>query len=606
MRDKINKLHKPRPDGSFGNDLYRKFKKAFDLLLAADSPAISRQEYRDWHVSTPELEEELRSASENLRDTFRFILGPTGIGKSTLIRYVFALDQAPVIKDRTLYIPIFLNNRRPHHELFDAVIRVCCRRLGKSEINVEALYDFIDQNRPDLLDLDPSSSGRSKEGSLGALREKSPFAYEMERLKFLLKGSTVERVIMIVDDIESLTYDDQDRLIHNVCRSFACLQNEKERSYTLSYIVSCRPSTHAHLRSRDWYSVYSFADPISINRPLDLISIFRARFDSAVDTLGLAHDAKNKETWSRAYEILMRLAELISDRYHVSITGLCNWNLRQSLLEFQRVLTNRTWFQRNRGFSPSFTIEDTGFSVTEASIYRALAIRNGHIYPGYETPIANLLWNTEDDTSDLLITYVIRYLMVDAQAVQEDKGVNGLIMGTDFLAIFPKLKHDTSSFEKVLDYMHRTRLIEKEDVQGTEFLSLTPRSTTLWRMLQSNSICLEFFRDDTYLELSSFSSQPTQDLSSEQLFLAIIEVVMRLITVERRHLNDCRSNRTLYLFSRRFGKKLVGRYLIGGVSASANSYFNRDVPETVHEGLRKCSMEASTNDQLLADEPYEI
>ena len=93
------------------------------------------------------------------------------------------------------------------------------------------------------------------------------------RLKWLLTKSKIQRVILIVDDVESLALPNQVAICQVIAKSFEWLINLTgiERHWVANAIISIRPLTYNALKNSDWFPALYFDDPIGVGEPADLV-----------------------------------------------------------------------------------------------------------------------------------------------------------------------------------------------------------------------------------------------------------------------------------------------------------------------------------------------
>ena len=109
---------------------------------------------------------------------------------------------------------------------------------------------------------------------------------------------------------------------------------------------------------------------------------------------------------------MMKIVNGLNVKYSSVIVGLANHNIRNALQHFRTLLENRRWFQRDAYDSPAFEIAELNFAVNDAGVIRALAMPHDDIYfDTHRTLIANIIHNTADPNSNLLVSYVIRYML---------------------------------------------------------------------------------------------------------------------------------------------------------------------------------------------------
>lgn len=607
MRIRPNATYQAAPDSNKPSDLYRRFRKAFDALVAVENPGIARHEFGEWFVRVPALEEDLRESCMGEQDSIRFLLGSTGIGKSTLLRYTFRTDNVPRIDADSLVIPFCFNSHLGENDFLNPLAAAASRLLMERFsllFRSEEFYQFVNAQRPDLLELDAELHETATwEERLMGLKRSSRLSYELEKLKFLVPKTPLVRVVLIVDDVETLLFDTQEFVIGNVCKAYSFLQAQPERKFGVKCIISCRPNTHSLLRKVAWYPAYPFAKSIYISASVELEKLFQARFESAIKKTSAGKDPANRPEWDRAYEIVLRLVEQLSSRYELDLTTLCNHNVRRALYELEQILANRKWFQKDHVASPSFVIKESDYAVNEVAVYRALALRNGEVYPARDSVIANLLYNTPDEGSDLLVTYIIRYLLNQKSAGEEGgrSQIHTSRLIDDFTLLFQGLT-DVEEIQACRGYMIDSKLLDVESVRGKDVISLTPKAETLWKMLQSNSICLEFFRDDTYQEESNLAGGRLDRHHPDQTFLNLLTFSNSIIVAEKKRIVNAIKNGSLRAYLSRFGEQTLGRYLSQGIHHSIDRYYFRRGPgEAVLDALRASDAKVAEVESLIKD-----
>jgi hypothetical protein len=560
------------------SDLYRRFRRPFEAVVAQENPAIARHELKDWYVSMPEVETALNEIVAGEIDSLRFLLGSTGIGKSTTLRYVFEAAQEPRITNDYLLVPLCFNSRIPAIDIFRPVARSASRHLAESlriPFDRQGLYDAIKRTRPDLLELDKTVPETASDlDRLAAFKTAQETHYELEKLKWLLSKSGLKRVLLVVDDIESLPFETIEELLLDVCRAYSHLQNQVPRRFAVHCIISCRPSTHALLQKEQWYGVYSFDEPIFLNTAVSLEKLFRVRFHSALKNLDLV---SNRDEWQKAYDILLRVTTHLADKYNLDLTYLCNNNVRNALREFKELLANRRWLQKDMIVTPSFALREEDYAVNEAAVYRALALRNGSVYPAKDTVIVNLFHNTPDEGSDLLVTYVIRYLVHHRLAGDTlgEAQVDKAVLCNDLAILFPGIV-GPKLIDECIHYMMEKRLADTDQVRGRDIVVLTLRAQTLWRSLRGTSICLSFFRDDTYHDEAPYQPlSPVDYRHEDQTFADIFGFLTQIVAAERLRVENAIKYKLLPDYVARFGQQTLSRHLIEGIGHSLGSFYHR-------------------------------
>lgn len=80
------------------NDIYRKFQYQFDNLLTADEIPTNDDEFEELYVDDQLFEVALNNFLKSIRNSARFCVGYTGIGKTTSIRHCLQLGISNVTR----------------------------------------------------------------------------------------------------------------------------------------------------------------------------------------------------------------------------------------------------------------------------------------------------------------------------------------------------------------------------------------------------------------------------------------------------------------------------------------------------------------------------
>ena len=147
------------------NDIYRRFRKVIADVLSEDTLSVTRNGLSNAYVKNEYVEAQLQQFLESTHSDVWFMIGETGSGKSTYINNYFQIENKVSISQDRLIIPISLDSiivdeKTPKN---NAAARIKNQvngaiRLLKQVTNIEysdtALYDFIDEHKPGLIDID--------------------------------------------------------------------------------------------------------------------------------------------------------------------------------------------------------------------------------------------------------------------------------------------------------------------------------------------------------------------------------------------------------------------------------------------------------------------
>ena len=598
MRYRINESERVQQVHAV-SDLYRRFRKIFDQIIPSDSLGLEYQDHPDWYLPMPTVEESLRDEFfERTDNPVRFLLGHTGIGKSTVLQHMLG-GQRSVYRSETqtfvAYIscnPIQILNK----EMWGRRIAGYLHDLAESirtefridKIELDELASFISKDNRGLLYSEKAHINTSMTELLNNLKDHNYRGYVLEYLKLICSRSTkLKRLCIVVDDIEGLDNDIQEFAIKDLIQAHTCLHRIESRTLPLSLnlLIAFRPATYAPLRKELKLSPFT-PTMIDFGQPVDLHALFKKRFDSVAKKISQQDpqfaQSYRKEDWLRAAEVCFAISSELSGQFGQYIVGLANANVRKALEYFVNILKNGVWFQKNMNPRAAFWISEEDYYVNSAGVIRAMAMPKTQIYVDHEEiPIHNLLHNSEEAESDLLVSYVLRYLfwstnmtlnwtsdvqtqVVDLKKVEEAANKLFAPNGKAF------------DFGPTFDWMCESGLLWKlEKNDPNSLVSPTPRAWKTWDLLQENAILLQCFREDSFRSDPSLDTRtPTMKLAPADLFLDCIHFVQEVADVERKHIDFVVLRESVPLMHRTFGRtKLLSAQLYMGLQTSHRQYF---------------------------------
>lgn len=487
----------PRP-----NDLYQSLKPTFEHLLQNEDP--NRYSHReDLYVPHKAMEDEVHDYCSGLTSEAAFLVGATGIGKSTLIRHTLHVNRPPTLSKGTLLIPFSLNQRhiengyemRKQMALVfqDAVWLAKGGPKQFSEDDIEEIAAFLDLSSSDLLNdplLDLTKSPISRTQAL-INRPEATYQFSQVALKyFASKNKDIERLVLIIDDLEGKSAELQKTAIMNSLETRQCLLNTADkRQVPVRLLIAIRPETHNWASQLDQVMITEFRE-ISYTEPVGLFEIFKTRFDVVFSSDDYAH-IKNREHLDQALNVLSAVTEaLLSPKFSSRLVRLHNYNLRASLETFRLIVSNRRWLQKDPEWRTTSFFEVKDFAISHSAVMRAMGMGERGVYPQSRTCIPNLLYNTREPISDLLLLYVTKFLRFHNLGYASEESLTDTItrlLGNHF---------NRFVFKVLLDYGLSHSLVHKEMANGEVRLSETIRSKELYSMLEESSLLLELYRDD--------------------------------------------------------------------------------------------------------------
>lgn len=533
------------------SDIYRRFKKEFEYLLHT---AIHFDD--DYYVTDP-YEQQLTELLNNDSNQVICIIGPTGVGKTTLIKHCLHIPHnSPVRYGDTLVIPTFWDGKAIKNEMdcrrtIASSLDTACNVLDPEisipfpvEKEIEDFYNYILNTRGDILYSIDVKTKRNKSAidiiydGLNLTANKSPIEYYSSKLKYMIEKyhPEIKHIVLVLDDIETISEKMQLCLVEQYHKILGCMPNNMNNGYTVNLIMSFRPFSYRFLNSNEYWgresrAYYGAYYEIWKNKTADLSEIFKKRFIIAKKALG---SDKNKESWNKSYEALsaiigrMNASEKVSEM--LLKLNLCN--IRGVMDSLKIILCNRAWFQWNEAVSEHPHVEQEKYGCDNiVTIIRALACGENHFFDDKIDVIPyffisneininicqgmkffyNLLSNS-DGRCDVFCLFVIKYLFSNKMDFYNDNSIKvSRIKGLLRDVFSGKNQREKAQFDNTFDYamkvLFHSRAIRKSindvDTQKTlnklsenNLIYLSQRGEIYWKMIPSDSMLLELFRED--------------------------------------------------------------------------------------------------------------
>lgn len=619
--DKINCISKIKNTEVAENDLYRRFKLQFDTLLSPTFFKKNLAQMETCYVEDPEMERRINDVNEDITDTITILTGQAGCGKSTLLNHCFCFINATILYSNDILIfPANYNGRVRgigltemnvddiiediKKNLTKAIKSMCLRLLEENE-ELQKLYweqyieDFFcffqDTNGNELnyiTEDEKKTLPPKKIRSLCLTRAErmEPFIFYATELKFLLsrKVNKCKKLIIILDDIDPLPQGYQIQLIMQYIRFYECLRNvnsEKyEKEFLVNMIFSVRPETYRNIMSYYEISAYAITRIIEKKKSVDLWDILEKKFDF----LSRKPQVTNIDAWRHAYNILKIVGKKFNKRYSSMIKNLSEQNLREAQINFLKVLSNRSWIQKNALKEPEFTIYESDYVFNNITVIRALTCSNYFVYKNHKDVLCPNLFIVEESKDYCLISlHLILYLnRFSERAIKDDNpdiAIEKII--ESFRSIFSYLNKD---IWKVIYYFFERKIIIKSlydktrvnycdaenELAETSLVHLSSKGAELWNMFHTDSVYLELCREDYPRDYSkkinnSFSSfELLQDNHQDKIFLDLLIILSGLLEKEEAELKKIKKRKKMQLYQESFGSELLVENLMCGVIKS--------------------------------------
>lgn len=615
MRNMLKINERIERNGSVGeSDIYRKFSIEFDDLFNAKDEIKNKEEFEKLYVSDIEFEKQIHSFRNSNKSMAKFCVGYTGIGKTTSIRYCFGLgvsNEAYInYNTKELIFPTFLDGYQladlSKSHLATRISAVCTtleekfpelREQLKTVEGKKELYKFIrnhtafaleDVNPIETMDLNDNELIILK---LNAAYEKNAYEFQANKLKFYIKKkySEFERLIILLDDIESLPEVYQRETIARYLKFFECMQNTdfpKNGSYKINLLISVRPHTYRIFNNNRVLETFSITEPAILKKnSVNLEYIFANRFDnytSRRDNIG------NMETWDKCYNELMMMNRAFGGQYKEMIMNLCFMNIRDTLAAYSRVFANRFWIQKNKVKEDIFTISSPEYNFNNINVIRALACYEESVFWGDdEKIIPNIFYTTEDDDLSIYCLLVIKYFCkkrgsevygISAERLIDVKNEWQEIFGKEvsqkFLTVLGFLFEKKILRKSILDYDDIETLDTKESLREQSRLYISPRGHEMFNMFSRDSVLLEMLREAAWRDYENreYSKLSSSELMKEGnqsiIFKDLLEYIDYICETEDNVLSTVKLLRTREKYKKCFGKEPVVQVLLDGVKKS--------------------------------------
>lgn len=619
----------PNQNAKGENDIYRKFEFQFSNLFNQGEIARTDQDFEDIYIHDIEFESRIDNFMKSINSTTLFCVGYTGIGKTTAIRHCFNLGvgHAPTLhtpsklssNKHIIIFPTFLDGfMQPVDERFDLSDRVSsvCTLMEKKHPELLAVYKTIDglkdfysfiqkhtphilESRGNILDLARLSEEDYIIKRLDNARQYAPLEFCVCKLKYYIskKYDIYDRLVIILDDIETLPEVFQERIIIDYFHLFAAMQNTEypqDSDFRINLLISLRPHTFRNI-SKGMHGRRLSAFPQNIitkNYSVDLEKLFKKRFDFY--TKFLQEKIGNSESWKDSYEKLMLINQMFDGKYKNMICNLCFMNIRAALAEYSKILSNRFWIQKDHEKLDAFTISANEFAINNITVLRAIGCGNSSVFTGdYNHIIPNFFYTTRNEDYSIQCLLVMKYFRKKLQIFAGGTVEYGLD-AEELRVVYSKWNYvlDEERVKQLrcaLEYLFECKILRKsiidfddyrtidtlESLDETSRLYISPRGIELMNMFDRDSILLEMLRESAWRNYNGreeeYSCKSSYELiqtgHQSDLYIDLLEYVEALLQAEEEFFfSQQRIN--LYEYCNLFGDELVTELLISGIEKS--------------------------------------
>lgn len=649
------------------NNLKREFYDCLSIILYScyeDDTRSSRYYNKmnsdgtsSYYVPQPIIEEELEKNIASPVDTEKYLIGFTGIGKTTLLKNYFKIDNpAPFISaDGNLiaYLSAYselLSDQKQLSNFFITFLSRIVEKLNEKcnfilfdengkiiQENVDSLYDFfIAQNivqqgeTGDLL-----SPQKSKIEQLRLLRNEKPLDYFLPLIAYQLSiinqgENPINKIVLIYDDIEAQKASLHIPFITTSQKIAAKLKSIRDRKYVVKTIVALRNYTFRYNYARQADAMRDYSEDVILKKSIPRMKdIFERRFNVYYENEEVQQVIPNEERWKESAELLKKVVNHISD-FGDMISSLANYDISHSLKLFLRVLTNHRWFAPDeRYYRGAYTLHEEDYlAPLKDRTIKALVYGESSVFiDSDDNVVPNILrYHYEEKTGvELLPLYVMEYMLHLQRSHLVVPYGKQKIVGSELCNEITNIlkcneKHNLIEFIIEQLYLQRCLLQSIYDAEdhsnGTESVSnrkydssyglyLSYRGNKLMEMLEKDSILFEIFRDDIDTELPN-NIIPTSEMRQTEKMIYLIKYCEHLFSLEKNFI--CYADKKLYF--RSFGGRFVVARLICGLYNSFNNYYRNEDDDylEVKEALVKLisNMRNYKSELLNADNSLDI
>lgn len=563
-----------------------------------------------------------------------FFIGYKQTGKSMFLKQYFNIKNASPFIDHSknrLVLPIVESEELKDKSPLDIVEegikglydRLCSEFPYTEELfsdkGIDEFYQFILDTRARLLpELSFSEESKltskdRKYARIDKMQERHKLDYQVLRLKFCLNRycESLRNLVIVVDDIQDFftgenRNKDQIKMVELFFDIFKSMEDDisiKGEKLRFFLVIATRPRDYRLIMTENQIAEYS---PVRIwnENKLNSAELFNRVVERDVKIAG---DEKVVEVESeRAYPdasdfglLLSSLSQKFGRKYSTMIEKLCFYNTGLIMQAYKRILLNTTWV-REGGFKFTSSEEQgEGIAFNNITCIRALACGNEKVYKRQRSPkemddidnlIPNILYNEENEDGDyrLLNLYTMKYFLRHLDP-QKEWGENYVILGAYVDRVCSLLNVNINTCIFSVNYLFerdvlRRSVYDVESAAGEKYnkelgsenlLYITSRGTQLWDMLRSDSVLLELYREDMYMDESLLvegNEKSSYDLMIEgmqgRLFSFLLDIIENVFKSELKFYSTACVKGKSAEYREAFGKQPISLVLLEGVTKS--------------------------------------
>lgn len=591
------------------NNLYAKYQKQFEYFLG-------KQKGDPVYVPDIDVENALQEVKSDLQNNIVYLIGKTGIGKTTLIKKIFSEENNTVKYDcgqHMITLSINFHGKLLENNILNFLVNSIhgLNSYLEKQFDIQGkflslpvqmeFYDYIEHTSLDLLGhastielMEKKSDQEIKLFQLQKGQELDRYTYEASRLKFYLQNycKEIDKIIVVIDNIEALPEELHKRIVLDTLSMFSCLENQlkaKDLNYFFVNIVfSLKVSTYNQLLKDPVIRTYRPTTKIYKSNAIDMLAYIQQK-----NKILMESQPDNLEDWQNAYSILETLCTRFNGKYSNMLQNLCNYNFEEIKDCYIRILSNSIWFDEYDFDQINIAKIENIFN--NISVIRSLAC-NSKIYRSSQSKIIpNVFVNDELNDDSIIAMLLLNYFYRNYSA-QDLYGVDNCIQQKNIIRIFDKIfnrqEKIINSVEWVMANFFENNILShgvqlKED-NLVEYIFLTPKGKEIWRMLSYDSVLLEMYREEHFLEESytDIAWMPSYELMKKDqvyIFIQLLIYIGILLQQEEEYKKLSIKNNTVEYYHSCFGKRLMAKHLLNGVMRSIEYSGNQNNNDIINE-----------------------
>lgn len=408
------------------------------------------------YVRQPEMENKLKREFLDVEgDVTKYLIGYTGVGKTTLVRNFFRVYNRDICEiDGNLiiyfsfYSMISANKNQGKKKLITKslteVIELANTYLsGKDYLSrvqeyddnyFKEFYNFMYSNNKKLVHSyinGPKYAKKIKKSKnpnkkiLDWISEENPLDYSLSQFKFSLYlyekkyNKQFKNIVFILDDIEAKSMKYQNELIESVWHIKKCLQAYTNRKYSFKTLITLRNySFRMHQkRQKEAFREIDKSDIILKDTVPNLSSVVDLRFQYILEHKDVLKQIEELNSYKAAKKSLDIILKRLYGQYDKMLLELTHNNIFESMTLLMRILTNKAYIGK-------YEITKDGAFVIEPSKYRFTNSLNNPGLPGNNEVFYALVYGEGDvyiDRKDYYLSNILHY--------KKNEGVDTEILG---------------------------------------------------------------------------------------------------------------------------------------------------------------------------------